>query len=144
MVNYLLDTCVVSELSKGNADSPVDRYLTGLDSRYLCMSAVTIGEIQKGCSLLAVGRKRSQLEQWLHRLESTFESRVLPFDQETAHIWGELVAKTVKQGHNLAVPDTMIAATAIQNGMHVVTRNVKDFEPTGVLIVNPWEAESPS
>lgn len=141
MVNYLLDTCVISELSKGTAGSPVDTYLARLDSRMLCISAVTIGEIQKGCSLLVAGRKRSHLEQWLYRLESTFESRVLSFDQETAHIWGELIARTVKLGHNLAVPDTMIAATAMQHGMQVVTRNVKDFEPTGVLIVNPWESE---
>ena len=141
MVNYLLDTCVVSELSKGDPDSPVDRYLARYDSRLMSLSAVTIGEIQKGCSLLVPGPKRSHLEQWLYRLESTFESRVLPFGQETAHIWGELVARTVKQGNNLAVPDTMIAATALQHGMHVVTRNVKDFEPTGVLIVNPWETE---
>jgi predicted nucleic acid-binding protein len=141
MVNYLLDTCVISELSKSDSSSPALEYLGRLDSKTFHLSVVTIGEIQKGCSLLPSGRRRTSLEGWLNSLEATFLQRVLPFDQTSAHIWGEIVAKTHQMGFNLSVPDTMIAATAIQHGMHVVTRNVKDFEPTGVLIVNPWEAD---
>ena len=56
-----------------------------------------------------------------------------------SHIWGELVAHTRSSGYNISVPDTLIAATALHHGLHVVTRNVKDFEPTGVLLVNPWD-----
>lgn len=75
-------------------------------------------------------------------MERNFGNRVFDFDIETAHIWGELVAQTNAMGFAIGVPDTMIAATALQHGMHVVTRNVRDFEPTGVLIINPWEVES--
>lgn len=60
-------------------------------------------------------------------------------DVPAAHIWGELAANTNAAGYAIGVPDIMIAATALHHGMHVVTRNAKDFEPTGVLLLNPWE-----
>lgn len=139
MVKYLLDTNVVSELYKGVDSSPGYTFVDRTDKDDLWLSVITAGEIQKGCSAMPQGRKRMNLQAWLQYLEKTFVERTLPFDVETAHIWGELVARTNARGFNIGVPDTMIAACAIQHGMHVVTRNVKDFEPTGVLLINPWE-----
>lgn len=72
-------------------------------------------------------------------MEREFESRIVPLDVDTARIWGEISGDLRRRGIQLAFVDGLIAATAIQHGMHVVTRNVKDFEPTGVMIVNPWE-----
>lgn len=77
-------------------------------------------------------------------MEREFESRIVPVDADTARLWGEISGSLRRQGRQLAFVDGLIAATAIQHGMHVVTRNVKDFEPTGALIVNPWESESAS
>lgn len=141
MVKYLLDTNVVSELYKDIDTSPGYAFVNRIDAGDLWLCAITVGEIQKGCSAMPQGRKRMNLQSWLNGLESTFVDRILSFDVGTAHIWGELIARTNAHGFNIGVPDTMIAACAIQHGMYVVTRNVKDFEPTGVLLINPWEGE---
>lgn len=140
MVKYLLDTNVVSDLYKGITESPGHAFIDRIPSEQLWLSVVTVGEIQKGCSAMLIGRKRDNVHAWLEGLERTFTERVLPFDITTAHIWGELGAKTNAVGYAIDAVDLLIAATALQHGMHVVTRNVKDFEPTGVLLINPWEA----
>lgn len=140
MVRYLLDTNVVSDLYKGITESPGHAFIDRIPAEQLWLSVISVGEIQKGCSALPAGRKQTSLQMWLHGLEQEFSERILVLDIEVAHIWGELVARTNARGYDISVPDTLIAATALHHGMHIVTRNVKDFEPTGVLLVNPWEA----
>lgn len=63
---------------------------------------------------------------------------VLPINLEVGRLWGELYASCQLRGINLAASDSLIAATALHHGLHIVTRNVKDFEPTGTFIINPW------
>jgi predicted nucleic acid-binding protein len=104
------------------------------------VSAIWIGEIQSGISRMPMSRRRMALELWLSALEAEYKDRVLAVDGPVAHIWGELAARARRVGQALSVPDGLIAATALHHGMYIVTRNVKDFEPTGVLLVNPWEA----
>jgi predicted nucleic acid-binding protein len=137
-MKYLLDTCAISELRKPDCPESLRRLIKTTDDSELFLSAITLGEIQKGASLLPAGKRHQEFQAWLTFLQSSFEDRILPITSDTSLIWGEITAKCQKAGHTLHSPDGLIAATAIQSGLHLVTRNVADFEPTGVLIVNPW------
>ena len=99
---------------------------------------VSLGEIAKGVALLDAGARQRELLTWLNGLESHFADRLLPVDSETARVWGELSARAQRQGRTVHVADGLIAATALRHGLHVMTRNVSDFEPTGALLINPW------
>lgn len=138
-MKYLLDTCAISELRKPECPAALRQIVESADDAALFLSAVTLGEIQKGVSLLPAGKRRQELQAWLAFLQSSFEDRILPIASDTSLIWGEITAKCQKAGYTLHSPDGLIAATAIQFGLRLVTRNVADFEPTGVLIVNPWQ-----
>ncbi len=102
---------------------------------------VTVGELRKGAILLPPSAKRTQIEHAIEVLiPAWFGKRVLPVTQAIAERWGALEAQRQVIGRPLGVADGMIAATALEHGLTVVTRNVKDFEGLGVTIINPWEA----
>ena len=85
------------------------------------------------------GARKQALRQWLARLEADYgPQHILNIDGETARIWGLLTANTQNAGRSLPAIDGLIAATAMQHGLHIVTRNVSDFSETGALLVNPW------
>ena len=87
------------------------------------------------------GPRRDEIRQWVEETETRFGDRVLGIDIEVAQIWGELTARGQQRGTTIPNIDGLIAATALRNGLYVMTRNVKDFEPTGVLLMNPWDDE---
>ena len=134
---YLLDTNVISETRKSRADSGVMAFLSAADAGGLFLSVLTLGELRKG----VVAKRRTdpvaadQLGAWVDGIETTFADRVLPVDAATARRWGELSA-----GRSIPVIDTLIAATAINHGLTLVTRNTRDVESTGVPLVDPWQA----
>ena len=135
----LLDTCVLSELNRqGGAAQQVSQAVSELADEAIFLSVVSLGEIAKGVALLDVGARQRGLLSWLNGLESQFADRLLPVDSETARVWGELTARAQQQGRIVHVADGLIAATALRHGLHVMTRNVSDFEPTGALLINPW------
>ena len=136
----LVDTCVLSELRRPAGNPRVIASFTALADDEVFFSVLTIGELRKGIDRLRAGGKRRGLEEWLRQLVSVARDRILPVDLETAALWGELAAKLSKAGRPLPAVDSLIAATAIQHGLHLMTRNVADFEPTCVLLVNPWQA----
>ena len=105
----------------------------------LFLSVVTLGEIQKGISKLPHAPKSVLLEKQLARILPVFEERVLPLDTATLLRWGVLCGKSERQKMQLPVLDSLIAATALEHGLQIATRNVKDFERCGVEVVNPWE-----
>lgn len=140
-MKVLLDTCVLSEAKQARSNPAVVAFLRGLDESKAFISAITIGELTKGIALLEPGKRKTGLEGWLSGLEDYYAARILPIDADIARIWGELLAKAKRQGVGLPVIDGLIAATAIHFGLHLVTRNVSDFEVTGVLLINPWETE---
>jgi predicted nucleic acid-binding protein len=105
----------------------------------LFVSVITIGEILKGISLLRGSPKRRALESWLQTLERDYGDRFLSIDLETSRLWGELTASAQKAGRVVHATDGLIAATALRHGLRVMTRNTADFEPAGVLLLNPWE-----
>ena len=134
----LIDTCVLSELRRPAGSSRVAASFAALADDEVFLSVLTIGELRKGIDRLRAGKKKRGLEQWLRQLVAAASDRILPINLETAVLWGELAAKLEKIGRPLPAIDCLIAATAIQHGLHLMTRNVADFEPTGVLLVNPW------
>ena len=131
----LLDTDVVSALRRPDRHPQVTRWIAVQQPMELFLSAVTIGEIRRG---ITQQERRNEpfareLAVWLARLLTLFGARVLAFDVPAAQRWGRLSASL---GHDSI--DLMIAATALEHSLTVVTRNVSHFEPTGVRVLNPF------
>lgn len=141
-MRVLLDTCVLSDLRHPHADASVRRAVDACDSESLFVSVLSIGEIAKGIALLRESRRKRALQSWLQTLERFYGDRLLLVDLETSRIWGELTAAAQKAGRTIPATDGLIAATARRHGLHVMTRNAVDFEPTGVLLLNPWADRS--
>jgi predicted nucleic acid-binding protein len=137
-VRVLLDTYVLSELLQPKGNDGVRHAVDAFDSESLFVSVLSIGEIAKGIALLKESQNKQALQIWLQTLERHYGDRVLPVDLETSRIWGELTAAAHRLGRTVPAGDGLIAATARRYGLHVMTRNTADFEPTGVLLVNPW------
>ena len=138
-MRILLDTCVISEIRRPEARPSVRDALARLPEDDTYLSAITLGELASGVARLVEGRRRRELAAWLDGLETTYAERILPVDAEVARLWGELDANARRIGRPVGVQDGLIAATARRHGLHVMTRNVDDFSPTGTLVVNPWE-----
>jgi predicted nucleic acid-binding protein len=138
-MNYLLDTCVLSELIKKD---PNRKFLTWVSTRpknALFISAITVAEIWQGIRSLPAGTQRDQLTKWFSGLKSEFSSHVVPIDFEVAIEYGDLQGSAKLRGKPFPVLDCLIAATALCHRMVVITRNVKDFDRTGAEVFNPWE-----
>jgi predicted nucleic acid-binding protein len=131
----------LSELRKPQADVGVRRAVDEIPDDDLFVSVISLGEIAKGIALLEESRRKRELQSWLQTLERDYADRILQVDRDTAHIWGELTAAARKNGQIVSASDGLIAATARRNGLHVMTRNVSDFAPTGTMLINPWSDE---
>ena len=140
MTGFLLDTNIPSEVIRSQPDARVMDWVESQDDASLYLSAVTSGELRKGLCLLPVSKRRFRLQSWLDdELVPDFEERVLPVTLSIADRWGALSAQRQLSGRPLSMSDGLIAATAIEHGLAVVTRNVKDFERLGVTVINPWD-----
>jgi len=139
-VSFVLDTSVVSELVKKAPHEAVVKWLGGQEEDSLYLSVLTLGELEKGIAKLRASARRERLRTWLARdLAARFADRLLPIDLAVAARWGRLSGDAEKRGTPLPVIDSLIAATALERGFSVVTRNVADFERCGVACVSPWE-----
>ena len=142
MNGFLVDTNVLSEFSrKGGPDQRVKSWLKAAAPGSLYVSILTLAEIRRGIELLPPSKRRDQLEQWLDTelLESFDPANVLPVTRAIGDRWAALSARAQERGIQPAVIDGLVAATALEHDLAVVTRNVKDFAGLGVDIVNPWE-----
>lgn len=138
----LLDTNVVSEVMKMAPSSAVLEWLNNQDSRTLYVSTVTIGEIEYGLRILAVGKRRLQLKERFEQfISKAFAERVLAFDEAAARTYGDVMGIRKELGRPMSVPDGQIAAVARSSGLAIATRNVRDFEDCGVDLVNPFRSE---
>lgn len=132
---YLLDTVILSELRKRDRDPGVVRWIEERRQDELFVSVISLGEVERGIAK----QKRidavfaSRLTAWLERTTTLYGERILPVTVSVARLWGRL---TFELGRNDA--DVLIAATALDYGLAVATRNVKHFEAIGVSIVNPF------
>jgi len=139
-MNYLLDTCVLSEFTRRMPEEKVVRWVDGIDEDKLYMSAITIGEIQRGIQRLPESHRKTELLAWMNNgLVERFGGRILPLDAQTMILWGSLTARLEKSGQPMGVMDALIAATALQNNLILVTRNVADFLACGAQVINPWD-----
>ncbi|MAZ78085.1 MAG: VapC toxin family PIN domain ribonuclease [Legionellaceae bacterium] len=137
---YLLDTCLISELVKAKPNKHVVQWLRGQSEFDCYLSVLTLGELEKGIGKLPTSKKRTQLETWLHQdVRQRFQHRILNISSKTAEIWGKLQAVAENTGQTLPVIDGLLAATAKQHQMTLVTRNIKDFKGTELALLNPWE-----
>ncbi|MDX2264426.1 MAG: type II toxin-antitoxin system VapC family toxin [Hyphomicrobiales bacterium] len=135
MTGYLLDTCVLSETRKRRSDAGVMAFLEAADPAQLFISVLTVGEIHKG-----VAKKRltdevaaDDIAAWAAVIEREFADHIIGVDVGVGRLWGELSGQ-----RSSPVVDTLIAATAMERSLTVVTRNVRDFEKTGCALLNPW------
>lgn len=139
-LNYLLDTCVISEFVKPKPERRVLDWLNSIESERVFLSVVTLGEIQAGISGQRNANRRTELEEWLNvDLAAQFANRILPLDEAVFKTWGQLTAHLKQVGKPMSIMDSLIAATALYHKMTLVTRNLSDFEHAGVSLFNPWE-----
>ena len=139
-MRYLLDTCVISELVARQPDSGVVKWVDSIDEAKLFLSSITIGEIKKGIEKLVATDRQRVLSEWLKdELLVRFKDKVLPIDIAVVLVWGKLVADLEKQGKPMPAIDSLLAATALQGGLTLVTRNEDDFAHCGAAVINPWE-----
>lgn len=136
---YLLDTNVLSEVLKSSPDQNVLEWLAKTDESLQHISVFSVGEIQKGISKLPDSRRKEELQDWFDQLQLRYELRILPFTIETARNWGAMVAKLERVGRPLPMIDSLIAASAAEHQLTVVTRNANDFSAAGVGVLNIWE-----
>ncbi|MER8480005.1 type II toxin-antitoxin system VapC family toxin [Mesorhizobium sp. M0045] len=140
-MRLLLDTNVLSEVTRPAPDARVLEWLDKLDEDRSFISVVSIAEIRRGVALMGEGRKREALAEWLARdLPQRFEQRVLPVDEPVALAWGDLMGLAKRRGRGLTSMDGLIAATAIAQELTLATRNMKDFEGFGIELFDPWTA----
>lgn len=138
-MRFLIDTNVMSETVRAVPDAEVVRRLGEIDDADLFLSVVSFGELVYGMEKLDDGRRRRAFGEWINAMPQGFGERLLPVTTAVGRRWGELKARGNALGRPLAQADGLIAATALEHGLRVMTRNVADFEPTGVPTLNPWE-----
>lgn len=135
---YLLDTVTISQSGKHDFDSGVRDFLASVPVSEVYVSSITIGELQYGVRRLAEGRRKRDVGLFVDSVEHQFEGRVLNIDAEVARLWGALRSDVQSAGRTVGYNDLLIAATALHHDLIVITRNVKDFEPTRCRVLNPW------
>ena len=139
MPGYLLDTNVLAEPARPSPDANVVRWLAAEQAHRLSISVLTVGEIQKGVSLLPDGAKRRRLEEWLEEeIARRFGERLLAVDGAVARTWGRLAAEGARAGRPLPVVDGLLLATAAAHGLTLATRNTSDCRGRGVPVLDPW------
>lgn len=132
---YLVDTNIISEARRGSQQATA--WLRSVDPESVYISVLTLGEIERGIALKRKSDPRSaaHLEEWLHKLRHDHVDRILPITSQIAIEWGRISA--IRPRGDI---DGLIAATAISHDFIVVTRNIADFDDTGAIVIDPWQA----
>jgi predicted nucleic acid-binding protein len=139
---WLLDTNVLSELRRPKPDPKVVAFVANCPLAELYVSSVTLAEIRFGIELVEEPNRRAELNDWLaQKVRPMFDQRVLQVSEGIMLKWRLLVEEGLKTGRTFSQPDLIIAATAFEHGLTLVTRNVKDVGGLGVEVFNPWEAK---
>ena len=138
-MNYLLDTCVISELVAKRPNQKVVGWIDSIEEARLYLSVITIGEIRKGIEKLPDSQRKTTLGEWLNeQLLVRFAGRIVPIDSGAMLRWGQLTGSLERAGKMMPAIDSLIAAIALHGDFILVTRNEDDFKHAGVPIFNPW------
>ena len=141
MTGWLLDTNVLSELRRPRPEPKVVTFVAGQPLDNLYISTVTLAEIRFGIELITDVGRRAELHDWLtHKVRPMFAQRVLPVTEDIMFKWRLLVEEGRKMGHAFSQPDLIIAATALEHGLTIVSRDTSDYEKARVPLRNPWKA----
>jgi len=142
-MNYILDTNVISELVTIQPDPRVIRWIENIDTDAVYLSVITIGELKKGIAKMPNSQRKTDLKDWLKDdLLVRFQDHLLPIDTAVMLTWGSLIARMETIGKPMPAIDSLLAATAAQGEYTLVTRNVRDFEHTEILLLDPWETQA--
>jgi predicted nucleic acid-binding protein len=140
---WLLDTNVISELRRPRPDGRVRQFVASQRLEDLFISTVTFAEIRFGIEAVGDAVSRAELNDWLvHKVRPLFDQRVLEVSEDVMFKWRLLVEEGRKVGHTFSQPDLFIAATALQHGLVVVTRDTADYRLTRVPTLNPWTEDA--
>jgi hypothetical protein len=135
-LRYLLDTNIVSQLTKDRPHEKVLQWVEEQEEEDLFLSVATLLELRVGVELCDVGKKRDDLENWLvHDLLERFDDRIVPIEKHTADLTGRIMARSRKEGWKMESMDALIGATAMVHDMALATLNRKHFERLGVELV---------
>ncbi|MFC7488982.1 type II toxin-antitoxin system VapC family toxin [Knoellia sp. CPCC 206453] len=135
----ILDTNVVSETMRPEPDGNVLAWLESMPWRLSHITVMTVAELLEGVFRMPAGRRRDAVQEQVDSLLMTYDGRVLGVDPRTAPYFAEIRASRRRHGRPIDVPDAWIAAACRRHDVPLVTRNVKDFEGTGIAVINPWE-----
>ena len=136
-MSYLIDTNIISEVRKGaRCDPHVSAWYSSIADEDIFLSTLVLGEIRKGIELARPrdAGKAAVLERWLREVEAAFDGRVLGIDNAVSDNWGRMSAI-----RSVPVVDCLLAATALTNGLTLVTRNDRDVAGIGVTVLNPFK-----
>jgi predicted nucleic acid-binding protein len=139
VTGWLLDTNVLSELRRPRPEPKVIAFVATKPLDSLFISSVTLAEIRFGIELVGDATRRAKLNDWLtHKVRPMFDQRVLPVTEDVMFKWRLLVEDGRKGGHTFSQPDLIIAATALDHGLTVVSRDTTEYERARVPVLNPW------
>ena len=138
-MKWLLDTCVLSELSRKRPNPNVMAWMESVQDDLLFISVLTVGELRKGIAANPDPARRESLRQWLKSdILKPFADTILPVDMAIAERWGMICGEAERSGRTRPAIDALLAATALVHGLTVATRNVDDFSGTGASLFNPF------
>ena len=138
-MSYLADTNAISEFKKKTPNQNVLDWFAAQTEESLFLSVITIGEIEKGIAKILNQGRKAKYETWLNNLIVRFDQRILPISIRVARRWGELYGTLQGAGTVLPNWDSLIAATALEYDLTIITRNEADFENTGAKVLNVWD-----
>lgn len=138
-MNYLLDTCAISEIIRPNPNKSFIQWLDSQNENNMFLSLLTLGELYKGTFKLKNQDRQKSLLTWIeHNLKLRFHGRIISLDESIIFQWGKVNGESEQNGIKLPIMDSLISAIAITNNLIVVTRNEKDFEKCLAKTINPW------
>jgi toxin FitB len=138
-MKYLLDTCILSEYNAKKPNAQVIQWLDHLDHESLYVSVITVGELSRGIQLLPSSKKQADLQSWFdNQFLAIYGHNIIVLDTAIMLRWAALTSQLKRLGKTVPYVDSLIAATALHENCTLVTRNEKDFQASGISLINPW------
>jgi toxin FitB len=142
-LKFLLDTNVVSELSRSQPHPNVIDWLKSISEIDISLSVISIIEMRFGVEILPAGKRKRDLSEWLAvTFSQRFSERILPVSESIADRAGRFLALARGRGQTIEVADVLIASTAVVHSLTVVTRNTRHFALPGLSLVDPWQSSN--